>query len=578
MKKTIKKRGQKIIRRFSKASLKASEGSREHITKNLIQRIGHIRDIKLLIFEWVLLISAIIMLAFAQAFWFGESYAKDTFVSGGNYVEATIGRINSMNPLFATTSSEKTLSRLMFATLVAIDYSGHPGLGLADSIIASENGKIWTVHLRENLLWSDGEPITNEDVLFTVSLIQNPAVNTTYSLNLEKVKVAEDENGNLVFTLPTEYADFASALEIPILPKHKLENTPVKTLIEDDFSNNPVTSGAFNFNAVQSSSSNGERVVYLTANENYYLGKPELDSFAVHAYTSKEDIINAISSGLVTATAELSETEAERITSGNFYEKNSSINSGAFLFFNLKNTYLSKVELRQAIRQGIDIATIRAAAPDTRELDYPIISSQIELNEYPEIPAQNFEEAKNKIAEIMNGENLKLNIATVESGYLSAVAEVLAEQLRNLGIDVSVTVYAENQDFITNVITQRNYDILVYEIELGAEPDPIAYYHSSQAKESGLNLSSYRSTLVDDLLIGARETLDDNLRAKKYESFLEYWVSDVPAIGLYQANLTYVYNKNVKTYGDYVRLVTGLDRFSDITEWAAVKGTKNLTP
>jgi peptide/nickel transport system substrate-binding protein len=170
MKKTIKKRGQKIIRRFSKASLKASEGSREHITKNLIQRIGHIRDIKLLIFEWVLLISAIIMLAFAQAFWFGESYAKDTFVSGGNYVEATIGRINSMNPLFATTSSEKTLSRLMFATLVAIDYSGHPGLGLADSIIASENGKIWTVHLRENLLWSDGEPITNEDVLFTVSL------------------------------------------------------------------------------------------------------------------------------------------------------------------------------------------------------------------------------------------------------------------------------------------------------------------------------------------------------------------------------------------------------------------------
>ena len=127
-------------------------------------------------------------------------------------------------------------------------------------------------------------------------------------------------------------------------------------------------------------------------------------------------------------------------------------------------------------------------------------------------------------------------------------------------------------------LKDRNYDVLVYEIELGAEPDPIAYYHSSQAKESGLNLSSYRSTLVDDLLIGARETLDDNLRAKKYESFLEYWVSDVPAIGLYQANLTYVYNKNVKTYGDYVRLVTGLDRFSDITGWAAVKGTKNLTP
>jgi ABC-type transport system substrate-binding protein len=84
--------------------------------------------------------------------------------------------------------------------------------------------------------------------------------------------------------------------------------------------------------------------------------------------------------------------------------------------------------------------------------------------------------------------------------------------------------------------------------------------------------------LVDDLLIGARETMDQQLREKKYESFLDYWVSDVPAIGLYQLNMTYIYNKNVRAFGNDVRLVTALDRFVDVNDWASVKGTKNKTP
>ena len=113
---------------------------------------------------------------------------------------------------------------------------------------------------------------------------------------------------------------------------------------------------------------------------------------------------------------------------------------------------------------------------------------------------------------------------------------------------------------------------------MGADPDLLPYYHSSQATGAGLNLSNYRNTLVDDLLIGARETLDVTLRAKKYESFLEYWVEDVPAIGLYQANMTYMYNKNARCYSESIHLVTALDRFIDVTAWAINRGTKNLTP
>ena len=269
MKKSLKKRGQKLAKKFSKASIEAREGGKEHIRENLIQRFSHIRHIRLLVVEWLLLATALIMLAIAQSFWFGESYAENVYVDGGSYIEATVGRVSSLNPLFATTSSEKVLSRLMFATISDVDYSGHVGLGLAQSIHASEDGKVWTVHLRDNLKWSDGEPITNEDVLFTVDLIQDPVVNTIYGSNLDNVKVSENADGDITFNLPNAYEDFISALEFPVIPKHILGDAPTKTLVEHDFSNNPVTSGAFTFNATQtatSADSGSEKVFYLSNN------------------------------------------------------------------------------------------------------------------------------------------------------------------------------------------------------------------------------------------------------------------------------------------------------------------------
>lgn len=575
---SIKKSGQKYYRKFSRVAVKASEKSKKRIKENFFARLAHIGNIKLLIFEWGLLVLALLMLAIAQAFWFASSYAEDVFVEGGNYMEATLGEVSSMNPLFATTNSEKVLSRLMFATLSTIDDSGHPGIGLAKSITANENGKVWRVKLRDGLKWSDGEPIVNEDVIFTAELIKNPRVDSIYDNNLANVKITVDENGEIVFTLPTAYADFMSALNFPVLPKHVLENTDPLTLNENSFSKTPVTSGPFTFNALQTTSKTEDEVIYLSANPDYYKGKPLLNGFAIHTYDDKEAIIEALGTGTVTATAELSELDSERVNTSLFLEKNSSLNSGAFMFFNTKNSAVKNAAVRAAIRQGIDMAELRGMTSEAVGLDYPLLPSQIQLSEYPEIPGYDAEAAKAKLIELTGGEMPSLNIATVNSGYLPVVTNAVADDLRALGFNVNVSVYEENQDFITNIISMRSYDILIYEVELGAEPDLLPYYHSSQASNSGLNLSNYRNFLVDDLLLGARDTLDDALRVRKYESFLEYWVNEVPAIGLYRPNLTYYYNKNVRTYSNDVRLVTALDRFSDVTNWAITKTTKNKTP
>ena len=107
MTKSLKKRGQNFWNKFSVVSQKASKDSKEHVRENLIQRVSHIKNIRLLILEWGLLAVALIMIAAAQAFWLRASYSEEAYTSGGTYIEATIGEVDSLNPLFATTDSER---------------------------------------------------------------------------------------------------------------------------------------------------------------------------------------------------------------------------------------------------------------------------------------------------------------------------------------------------------------------------------------------------------------------------------------------------------------------------------------
>lgn len=578
IRKTLKKRGRKIVRKVSKAPENLKVNGKDHLQKNLISKLGEVSNIRILVLEWSLLVSVLFLLSLAQSFWFGESYAENGYMSGGTYTEATLGKVSSLNPLFASTSSEKALSRLLFATISEVDYSGNPGLGLASSIHSSENGKVWTIRLRDNLKWSDGEPITNSDVIFTVNTIKNPVVSSVYDSAFTNVQVTENEDGTITFTLPSAYSDFISALDVPVLPSHILGNVTPKNLVEDDFSITPVTSGAFAFNATQSSQGGKDAVFYLSANQNYYRGKPLLDSFAVHTFNTRDEIINAVNSGAVTATAELDESDKDMVAASNFEQKNSSLNSGAFMFFNLSRNVLGNVDTRAAIREGINMENIRSVAAENAPLDYPILKSQVNLAEYPTIPAHNAEVAKQKLADLFAGELPTLNLATINTGMLPLVTEQIANELRGLGFGVEVSKYDENQDFINTVIAKRNYDILVYEVDLGAGADILPYYHSSQATSSGLNLSNYRNAMVDDLLLGARDTTDEVLRNKKYTNFLTYWVDDVPAIGLYQGNLTYYYNRNVQTYSDTLHLTTALDRYHDVNSWGTNITTKQKTP
>lgn len=583
MNKIFKKSGRKIVKKISLFSKRVNQDGREHIRENFLGHISHIKEVRLFVIEWFLLVSAIILLSITQAFWYLNSFAIETYTSGGTYTEATLGKINSLNPLFASTSSEETLSRLLFSTLSARDYSGHTGLGLAESIHTNEQGDVWTVKLREGIKWSDGEPITNQDVLYTIRTIQSSRIKTNFASKLAGVSVKENEQGEIVFFLNSSNAFFENSLDLPVLPSHILKDVSPELLLENKFSTRPITSGPFTVNATQNIGTEGEKMVYLTANPKYYRGTPLLDSFSIHAFPSITEIKSAIKNGTVTATADLPSKFSSELNSTNINEYQTAVNYGVFAFLNTESPSLRNKQLRQSIRLGLNLNNLRSGLSGELPLDYPVLESQVGSKTFPAIPKTDVTAAKTAI-ESLKTNNAELasttfNIVTVKGdNYLEEIANRIASQLEGLGLKATVNAYDSNQDFTLNVLRPRAYDFLIYEIGLGADPDVLAYYHSLEASENGHNLSNYKNLVVNDLLLSARNTMDSNLRAAKYFKFLERWVDDVPAIGLYQTTLPYFVNRNVRSFSQENHLVTATDRFIDIENWATKKTVKNRTP
>ena len=175
---------ERVGRRVVLAANEFNERAGKHFNERFVRRLENIREVRIWVAEWALLVLIVFLLAVAQNNWYGESFETEAFVKGGEFSEATLGKINSMNPLYATTSSEKTLARLLFANLVAPDSTGHLKNELADKITADDARRVWTVKLRNDLRWSDGEQIKADDIIYTIDLIADTTAKTTIGVRV----------------------------------------------------------------------------------------------------------------------------------------------------------------------------------------------------------------------------------------------------------------------------------------------------------------------------------------------------------------------------------------------------------
>ena len=99
-------------------------------------------------------------------------------VEGGVYTEAIIGQISRLNPLLdAGNQADRDIDQLLFSGLVKFDSNGIAQPDMAETIVTSQDGLLYNIKLKENLKWHDGEAVTTDDVLFTISLTKiNPAI------------------------------------------------------------------------------------------------------------------------------------------------------------------------------------------------------------------------------------------------------------------------------------------------------------------------------------------------------------------------------------------------------------------
>jgi len=267
----------------------------------------------------------------------------------------------------------------------------------------------------------------------------------------------------------------------------------------------------------------------------------------------------------------------------------SPLDNGVYAFLKTDSEILKDVHVRQALQLATDHAAISKLFDSTvQPIEGPLLPGQLGYRAEDRQPTINIVKANQLLDEagwkrtspesrrVKDGQPLKLRLVSLSSGNYPALAEAVMGQWGKIGVEFDANApLVKADDVQQNVILPRAYDVLIYEIAIGHDPDVYAYWHSSQATERGFNLSDYRSGKVDDALDTARTRLDPALRDAKYHLFVQQWLADVPAIGLYRPSLVYVQNKDVFTFAPH-RLVDPADRYYNVRYWAA--GHTTLRP
>ena len=161
------------------------------------------------------------------------------------YVEGVLGAPTSVSPLTARTQADRDLVALIFSGLVRNGPNGTLVPDLAERWSVDASGKTWTVDLRADATWSDGRPVTSDDVVFTIRTLQDPQYSGPSASSWNEVEVAAHGPHQVTFTMKTPLGGFLQALTQPIAPAHLLADIPVTALPTDPFGQQPIGSGPF---------------------------------------------------------------------------------------------------------------------------------------------------------------------------------------------------------------------------------------------------------------------------------------------------------------------------------------------
>ena len=523
---------------------------------------------------------------------------------GGIYTEAMVGSPRWLNPLLDQANPvDRDIDRLIFSGLTRFDAHGRPEPDMAHWIVSADQ-LTYQFILKPQLQWHDGEPLTTDDVAFTLGLLQDPAYPGPADIGKlwQSVKVKVVSPQVIELTLPEPFAPFLDYTSVGLLPKHLLGNATAATLSQQQaFNQKPVGSGPFVFGHWLRAEGSSRGGLVLNAFADYYESVPKLDQVQFNFYADAAAAFAAYQDGKVTGISRVEEPQlAEALKMPELGIYTSQLPEYSLIFLNLRDDalpFFKDKRVRQAMLASVNREAVVADVLKGQAIvaNSPVLPGSWAYN--PDLPvvAYNPGEAANLLASAgwvlpegavagtpsyvrqKDGVAFQFTLIAPDDPTHKAVAASAQATWSALGISVTVSA-VDATTLQSQYLTSRAFQALLTDLNLSGTPDPDPYplWHETQI-ESGQNYGGFSDRLTSEYLEQARITLDIEARARRYQAFQSRFADQVPALLLYYP--VYNYAVDTKVMGIQVGLLTEpSDRFNNISDWYLATKRVNPTP
>jgi peptide/nickel transport system substrate-binding protein len=532
---------------------------------------------------------------------------------GGTYTEGVVGLPKYINPLYSSVNDvDADLVQLVYSSLFKRNNQGQLTTDLVQSYEAGPDGKSYTLKLRDNAVWHNGDKFKVDDVIFTFNAIKDPLYKSTLRQSFNGVSLEKVDDSTVRFTLSQPYAGFLDLLTFGILPQSLWYQIPPNSAGLAELNIKPIGTGPYMFKSLVKDKSGNLISYHLEANQEYYGNKPYIQDWQFKFYPSFEELVAKLSDGSVDGASYLPNNLFADISGKTFLDYNQlALPQAMAIFFNLKaNPALTDQKVRQALAYAIDKQELvdKSLFGNARLIDGPIPSDSFAYNpnqkKYPAdraMAAKLMADAGYQLITIgkgeidkaekdkasadkktkdtaeatlamgegswlsKNGNYLVIRLTSVDAGDNRTVVEAIKNYWQNIGVKTAVEVVAPNQ-IQFEVVRNRNFESLFYGEMLGADPDIYPFWHSSQATSQGLNLTGYGNKDVDKLLEDARVTANQSQRAELYKKVQGILAEEEPAIYLYSPVYSYIQKKTVRNM-NATTIIVPSDRLANASEW-----------
>ncbi|MCS7462087.1 ABC transporter substrate-binding protein [Paenibacillus doosanensis] len=481
------------------------------------------------------------------------------------------------NPIDQTDNTSIIITSILFQPLMELDENLKFVPMLADSIETKDN-QLFTVKLNAKAKWTDGQPVTADDVIFTVKLIANPKFATALASRFamlegfdDKGKLAEggadvagmkkidDHTIEFRTKTPVDPNLFLESFgkNLKSLPAHVLKDADPEKLPQNPFFQKPdVINGPFKFVSYAK-----DQYVELEANKDYFKGAPKFDKLNFKIMPSA-NLVAQLQSGEIDMNfpgiGNIAVQDFEKV------KNMSNIKTISGKPFNYQNMYMNNAvipdpKVRQAIVYAMNrdmmVTNLLKGEGEIMDVQYTPIHPYYNKNlkPYPYDP----EKAKQLLKEANWDSNKTLNFV-VPSGNKTReqTADIIVDNLKAVGIKAQV----QKVDVATTVqkLRKKDYDLALLGLIFILDPDLTSTFATGNLN----NFSGYSNQEMDDLLVqGTKETNPDKRHAI-YDKVQELLVRDVPQIALYADYRLKAVAKRVK-----VGEPKELGAFINVNEW-----------